>query len=52
VVEKINPGLYIFSHIHEGYGITLNGKITFINASTCDQLYQPVNQPMDYDFKA
>lgn len=45
-VEKIKPGLHIFGHIHEGYGVTSNGVTTFINASTCDQLYQPVNPPL------
>jgi len=29
-----------------------NGTTTFINASICDQLYQPVNQLMVYDFRA
>jgi Icc-related predicted phosphoesterase len=50
VVEKIKPGLHIFGHIHEGYGITSNGKTTFINASSCDQLYQPVNPPLINEF--
>jgi len=49
VVEGIKPGLHIFGHIHEGYGVTSNDVATFINASSCDQLYQPVNQPLIYE---
>lgn len=51
VVKKIKPNVHIFGHIHEGYGITSNGKTTFINASTCDQLYQPVNLPVVYEYE-
>ena len=46
VVEKIKSALHIFGHIHEGYGVTFNDATTFINASICDQLYQPVNPPL------
>jgi len=52
VVERIKPGLHIFGHIHEGYRITSNGKTTFINASSCDHLYQPVNPPLVHEFTA
>ncbi len=51
VVEKIKPKVHIFGHIHEGYGITSSGATTFINASSCDQLYQPVNLPVVYGFE-
>lgn len=51
VVEKIKPEVHIFGHIHEGYGTTTKGKTTFINASICDQLYQPVNPPVVYEFE-
>ncbi len=52
VAEKIKPALHIFGHIHEGYGISSNGVTTFINASSCDQLYQPVYQPLIYEYEA
>jgi len=51
VVEKIKPRVHIFGHIHEGFGITSNGRTTFINASSCDQLYQPVNPPLIYEYE-
>ena len=50
VVEKLKPDLHIFGHIHEGFGVSYNGKTTFINASSCDQLYQPVNPPVVYEY--
>ena len=50
VVEKIKPAIHIFGHIHEGYGVTSNGVTTFINASICDHLYQPVNPPIVYEY--
>lgn len=51
MIEKIKPGLHIFGHIHDGYGFTSNGMTTFINASNCDRLYQPVNKPVVYEYK-
>jgi calcineurin-like phosphoesterase family protein len=38
------PKLHIFGHIHEGYGIVERGKTIYVNASVCDQWYQPVNK--------
>lgn len=32
-----------------GYGITSDGKIIFINASTCDINYLPTNPPIVFD---
>jgi Icc-related predicted phosphoesterase len=49
VIKEIKPKLHIFGHIHEGYGVSSNGTSTFINASTCDQLYQPVNPPIEHE---
>ena len=51
VVEKIKPKIHVFGHIHEGYGVTSNGVTTFINASSCDHLYQPANPPVVYELK-
>ena len=46
VVEQIGPKVHIFGHIHEGYGITDNGKTKFVNASSCDVTYQIANEPL------
>ena len=51
VIEGIKPRVHIFGHIHEGYGITSYGTTTFINSSSCDHLYQPVNPPVIYEYK-
>jgi Icc-related predicted phosphoesterase len=45
-VERIAPALHIFGHIHEGYGVFSNDRTTFINASTCNPSYEPVNRPI------
>ena len=46
IVEEIKPRLHIFGHIHEGYGVTIKGEITYINASICNHLYQLTNEPI------
>jgi Icc-related predicted phosphoesterase len=50
-VERIAPRLHIFGHIHEGYGHTAAGPTRFLNASTCDVFYRPVNPPLVIDFE-
>ena len=50
VGEEIKSKLHIFGHIHEGYGVTTKGEITYINASSCDHLFQPNNEPIVHEF--
>jgi Icc-related predicted phosphoesterase len=45
-IERIQPRLHIFGHIHEAFGIYSNQQTTFINGSICDQSYAPVNEPI------
>lgn len=45
-VERIKPRLHVFGHIHGGYGEYEIGKTRFVNASICDESYQPVNKPI------
>uniref|UniRef100_A0A0A9WR64 Metallophosphoesterase domain-containing protein 1 n=1 Tax=Lygus hesperus TaxID=30085 RepID=A0A0A9WR64_LYGHE len=49
VQKRVKPKYHVFGHIHEGYGVTTDGLITFINASTCNVSYQPVNPPIAFD---
>lgn len=49
-IRTIRPRLHIFGHIHEDAGITSNRHTTFINASICNFLYQPVNSPIVYEY--
>lgn len=49
VQQRVKPKYHIFGHIHEGYGVSSDGKIIFINASTCDINYIPHNLPIVFD---
>jgi len=48
-VQKIKPKIHIFGHIHEGYGIDYNTDTIFVNASTCNRQYRPINPPIMLD---
>lgn len=43
-VQRIQPKLHVFGHIHEGSGLATLGKTLLVNASVMDRLYNPVNQ--------
>ena len=45
-VERVRPRLHVFGHIHEAYGALDRGGTRFVNASTCDVRYRPVNAPI------
>lgn len=49
VQQRVKPKYHVFGHVHEGYGITSDGKIIFVNASTCDINYLPHNHPVVFD---
>uniref|UniRef100_A0A1B6DNH8 Calcineurin-like phosphoesterase domain-containing protein n=1 Tax=Clastoptera arizonana TaxID=38151 RepID=A0A1B6DNH8_9HEMI len=51
VQKRVKPRYHVFGHIHEGYGISSDGNIIFINASTCDINYLPTNPPVVFDVK-
>ena len=46
VVETIKPKLHIFGHIHCGYGQTEQFGVKFVNASNCDEEYNPTQPPI------
>jgi Icc-related predicted phosphoesterase len=48
-VEKINPALHVFGHIHEAYGAMVQGETLFVNACTCTRSYNPINKPIIVD---
>lgn len=48
-VDDLGVPLHVFGHIHGGYGVTTNGATMFVNASVCDETYQPANQPWVLD---
>lgn len=47
VIQRIKPKLHVFGHIHE-HGGKITDMITtkFVNASHCDEDYNPVNKPV------
>ena len=45
-IEEVHPIISAYGHIHQGYGIYKNKHTTFVNASTCDEGYKPVNLPI------
>jgi predicted phosphohydrolase len=49
VVERIKPKLHIFGHVHHGYGLKDLGGTKFVNASVCDEAYEPNHMPLVVD---
>lgn len=49
VQQRVKPKYHVFGHVHEGYGITSDGRIIYVNASTCDINYLPNNAPIVFD---
>jgi Icc-related predicted phosphoesterase len=44
-----NLKLFCSGHIHSGYGTIKINNTTFVNASTCNEKYQPINSPIIID---
>lgn len=48
--ERVRPQYQVCGHIHEGYGVSTDGKGTaYLNASTCTHGYNPTNPPLVFD---
>lgn len=50
-IKQIKPRFHIFGHVHEGYGVKQIDETTYINASTCNSKYHPVNKPIVFDIE-
>jgi predicted phosphohydrolase len=48
-IQRVQPALHVFGHIHEGYGETWEGPTRCVNASTCTLGYAPENRPIVVD---
>lgn len=46
-VKEVKPRFHFFGHIHGGYGEHHADGTSFYNASTCDEMYAPVNKPIE-----
>lgn len=42
--------LFVCGHVHEAHGTQLVGSVLHVNASICDQLYDPVQKPVVVDW--
>jgi predicted phosphohydrolase len=42
-VDTIRPKVHVFGDIHDGSGLRTLAGTTFVNASICDEKYQPTN---------
>lgn len=49
IMHRLNIRVHIFGHIHESYGETDMEGVHYINASSCDVDYRPVNPPIVYE---
>ena len=48
-VDAINPQYHVFGHVHRGYGRTVYHSTTFLNASICNERYEPVQKPWEFE---
>jgi Icc-related predicted phosphoesterase len=46
-ISKVMPKLYVGGHLHGGYGVYREKDIQFVNASVCDEGYEPVNEAIE-----
>lgn len=50
IIDTRPPFLHVFGHIHEAYGQKKIRDTQFINASICDENYDPVNKPIVWTY--
>ena len=50
-VLRIKPKLHVFGHIHGSYGEESFNGTHFVNASICNEAYDPVNEPIVFDLE-
>ncbi|MFO0547090.1 MAG: metallophosphatase domain-containing protein [Polyangiaceae bacterium] len=48
-LQRVQPRVHVFGHIHEGYGVTRVESTLFCNASICTLAYTPSNPPLVVD---
>ena len=50
-IDIVRPKIVAFGHIHEGYGESIENDILYINCSSLNEEYSPVNPPRYKLFK-
>ena len=48
-IEELRLKAHVFGHIHCGYGTIEKSGVKFVNASICDESYNPINSPIIID---
>ena len=48
-VKRIKPRVHVSGHIHAGHGHLVQRRTLFINASVCDEAYNPTHKPQVFD---
>jgi len=51
-MRRIRPIMHVFGHIHEGYGISKEGSILCVNASSETIDYEALNRPIVVDISS
>lgn len=49
IVQLKQLKVHVFGHIHPGYGTMEEYGVKFVNASTCNERYNPVNLPIEVE---
>ncbi len=50
-IERIQPRVHVFGHIHEGFGTLQTEHTAYINASSCTASYRPINPAAVYEYE-
>lgn len=40
---------HVFGHLHDGYGTSVINGVTYVNAATCNERYDPVNKAIELE---
>lgn len=48
-IKEVKPKVSVFGHIHEGYGVSEDEHTKYINASSLNSHYKPINPPIFID---
>lgn len=48
-LASVRPRVHVFGHIHANYGVAQSKSTTYVNASSCTEEYQALNQPIVVD---
>eukprot|EP00927_Polykrikos_kofoidii_P056723 TRINITY_DN50801_c0_g1_i1.p1 TRINITY_DN50801_c0_g1~~TRINITY_DN50801_c0_g1_i1.p1 ORF type:complete len:649 (-),score=64.94 TRINITY_DN50801_c0_g1_i1:47-1903(-) len=49
IQDRIHPAFCVFGHVHEGAGVTFDGKTHYVNASSVNEHYEVVHPPLVFD---